>query len=400
MKWSVILLSVVLFVACGKIEYTATWDGKYAKEFRQGAGTESDPYLIASAQELAFLAQEINFGYTYAGKYLKLTADLDMQGKENNKCLWPVIGRNGSFRGYFDGNGHRIRNIWIDGAGRSAPGGLFGKIGSGGTVSKVRIEEAGCIGNSGRPTGAVAGENEGLVTGCRVLGVSNMDGGVVGTNSGQVVACVSAGEMDKVSGGIVDINSGTVSNCRSQANISGYLDVGGICGTNEGNVTGCVFTGVCSAYNTVGGIIGRLTGKSVTNCYNRGQVKGEAEGKEKYIGGIVGLSFGLENTRNCYNAGTGGNPLEGGSSYQDPMYNCYYDIRNYRDYYDTYKHYYNDRYSYGYHDYFSEGKTTQFMKSAAFVRLLNENSEEGVWKMDDTGINDGYPVLKNIDYGE
>ena len=38
------------------------WDGSVATAFAGGTGTESDPYVIASASQLAFLADRVNAG--------------------------------------------------------------------------------------------------------------------------------------------------------------------------------------------------------------------------------------------------------------------------------------------------------------------------------------------------
>ncbi len=39
------------------------WDGTVATEFAGGTGTESDPYLIETGAQLAYLAQQTNQGY-------------------------------------------------------------------------------------------------------------------------------------------------------------------------------------------------------------------------------------------------------------------------------------------------------------------------------------------------
>lgn len=86
-----------------------TWDGSVAMSFAKGNGTEGDPYLITSAEQLAFLAKEINSGKNYTGKNFSLMCDIDLANRS-----WTPIG-NGihSFMGNFDGNGHTIGNLKI-----------------------------------------------------------------------------------------------------------------------------------------------------------------------------------------------------------------------------------------------------------------------------------------------
>ncbi len=86
-----------------------TWDGSVASSFDGGDGSETDPYRIATAEQLAFLASEINSGKSYTGKHFALVADLDLA-----EVPWTPIG-NGtySFDGFFDGKGHTISNLNI-----------------------------------------------------------------------------------------------------------------------------------------------------------------------------------------------------------------------------------------------------------------------------------------------
>ena len=74
----------------------------------QGSGTESDPYLIADANDLMVMAAD-------TGDYDKcfmMTADIDLSGNTYEHSL---IGHDDAFTGSFDGNGHIIRNLTIEG---------------------------------------------------------------------------------------------------------------------------------------------------------------------------------------------------------------------------------------------------------------------------------------------
>lgn len=55
---------------------TVIWNGRAASGFAEGIGSRYDPYLISTAEELARLAQTVNEGDQYNGKYFKLTSDL------------------------------------------------------------------------------------------------------------------------------------------------------------------------------------------------------------------------------------------------------------------------------------------------------------------------------------
>ena len=107
-----------------------TWNGKIASAFGGGKGTESDPYLIQSCAQLAYLAKKVNAGSNYAGKYFRLEADLDLKNR-----LWTPIGTYEKyFSGHFDGNGHSVSGLVVAEALTNqnyACAGLFGYIANG-----------------------------------------------------------------------------------------------------------------------------------------------------------------------------------------------------------------------------------------------------------------------------
>lgn len=62
------------------------WDGSVASSFGGGTGTETNPYRINSAAQLAYLAEVFNDpdvkNNTYYGKYYKLTSNIDLDKRE------------------------------------------------------------------------------------------------------------------------------------------------------------------------------------------------------------------------------------------------------------------------------------------------------------------------------
>lgn len=129
----------------------------YADSYAGGDGSKTNPYKIATAEQLAKLARDVNNGNTsqaFLGKYFKLTADIDLKNG-----IWMPIGKyynygngNGNnrlFFGKFDGNGHVIKNMHIQWEGTDAwsAWGLFSTLqGSSSTnlttVTNLIIENA------------------------------------------------------------------------------------------------------------------------------------------------------------------------------------------------------------------------------------------------------------------
>ena len=168
-------------------ETSAIWDGTAATGFASGSGTESDPYIIESAGQLAYLAKTVNNGITYQGKYIKLANDIELNDY-NAKCWilnaveWTAIGTEGNgFKGTFDGGGHTVSGIYIDTVNRYQ--GLFGYVYSG-TIKNIGVDDSYIKG--GYDVGGVVVYNyRGTVSKCynkgRVTGSSSV-GGVVGNN--------------------------------------------------------------------------------------------------------------------------------------------------------------------------------------------------------------------------
>ena len=60
------------------IQSDGNWqdNGVPANSFAGGTGTPSDPYLISTASQLAYLAKIVNAGEDTANKYYKLTGNI------------------------------------------------------------------------------------------------------------------------------------------------------------------------------------------------------------------------------------------------------------------------------------------------------------------------------------
>ena len=83
-----------------------------AASFEGGDGTKDDPYKIATAAQLKKLADDVNGGNAYSGKYFELTEPIDLGGSEDNQ--WTPIGPNSSskpFSGIFDGGGNKVSGL-------------------------------------------------------------------------------------------------------------------------------------------------------------------------------------------------------------------------------------------------------------------------------------------------
>ncbi len=129
-----------------------------------GAGTEANPYLISSVEDLILFRNSVNAGdtkYNAAGVYVALGADINLADVD-----WSVnIGDdcNATFDGIFDGQGKTIKNLTSTETAKKADGyictGLFGAIGGNAVVKNFTIE------NVTISTGDFAGNNVAAVVG-------------------------------------------------------------------------------------------------------------------------------------------------------------------------------------------------------------------------------------------
>lgn len=118
-------------------------DGSINFELKiSGTGTESDPFLINNLAELLWLQEKVDEqaadGSTqFAGKYFKLTADIDLAGINWNP-IGSMSGDHGSFKGVFDGDGHTISNLNCQQAGNGL--GLFARTAGNAEIKNLTLE--------------------------------------------------------------------------------------------------------------------------------------------------------------------------------------------------------------------------------------------------------------------
>ncbi|MBN1510333.1 MAG: hypothetical protein JW955_26025 [Sedimentisphaerales bacterium] len=225
----------------------------------KGAGSSFDPYLIATAEDLGAVRR-----YRRSAWY-RLVADIDLSG-----VAWtaPPIP---AFSGVFDGHGHQIRHLTLQGDDASRMG-LFGRIEGDACVYNLGLEDVRIVMADGsHRAGGLAGDNAGYVVNCYVTGIA------------------SGGNNCRTIGGLIGVNwLGVISDC--------YAAVGVEAGDASVQVGGLV------GYNYMG---------AIANCYAAGRVSGPDD--DGSFGALVGRNSELAGTHNCYylSASDGGGPDRG-----------------------------------------------------------------------------------------
>ena len=256
-----------------------------------GSGTSASPYVITTAKQLSDFSRTVNAGNSYAGKYVRLDADIDMAAESES---FKPIGSSETrcFQGVFNGDGHTVSNLTLD-LGEQMGVGLFGYTGASSLVHDINIKNFN-ITTYGRYVGALIGYAKGSV--------ANVN-----------VASTSITTYYITVGGVVGYYQGTnLQNAEFDGSVSGWGSVGGIVGElrgkarqlrNHGTVTMSQYYD--AAYTGVGGVAGATQNytqgrSSITDSYNDGHVIGRSS--TSYVGGVVGQLQTADVAR-CFNVG-------------------------------------------------------------------------------------------------
>lgn len=314
------------------------WDGTMADAYAGGDGTESNPYQIATAEQLALLAHSVNDEHiNYAGQYFVLTADIDLFGVQDQDTLqWVPIGIRGSasgdqddshhpFFGTFDGNNHTIYNLYFNDSNQSYVG-LFGNVGH----CRLRnIKFSNVFIRAYSYAGALCGfaSYDTFIDNCHVL-----DGEIIVqyVNCGGLVGFIKTYYhvyYDSYNWSFTDYLS-RITNCSNYADIEGSYHstigtccyggiVGGISqyqGASHGHIGNCVNYGSVTGVSGTGGICGSvfstyaISADSITvaGCRNYGDIIPSDQSHNSgagNMGGIIGVINNGGTIRYCCNSG-------------------------------------------------------------------------------------------------
>ena len=223
-------------------------------------GSEAKPYIISTTAGLDKLAQKVNAGNDYSGKFFKLGANIEYdKNTENN--FTPVGNSDHSFYGTFDGDGKSISGIKINKPENGTYQGIFGFVD--GTVKNLVVSNC----------SFAAGQNIGAIAGCLRGGIS----------------------------------TGTIENCYvgNDVTLIGHSFIGGIVGQNDGgDIKGCASAATISGSkssgygaDTLGGIVGKTKpsylkpSSTLTDNIFTGTIIGDLYEVEGHIGAIVGEDY-------------------------------------------------------------------------------------------------------------
>ena len=360
------------------------WDGSIATAFAGGSGTGNDPYQIADGAQLAYLANSVNGGESYADIYFVLTANIDLGNKD-----WTPIANSFSdallggsnyriFAGNFDGKGYTISNVSIGSETTPFESDVFGLFGATeGKISNLNLDTVSIHGVAKITSigavigfaGGLVGYSGGYIENCHVTGLT-MDmsapsnvyaaaycvGGLVGVlDETQLInECSVSGSIKEKAGkgsigGLIgelgkaakitysrsDVTVNVKADSRGGANVGGFIGKGNGKTDAETIIRNCYATGNVTGGAYTGGFAGGLWGLNIKNCYASGNVSQAAAAMASFVGTDASDPNYYGSITNCFTTGivTGSSPSLYAFAMQDAterseITNCYFAVEN------------------------------------------------------------------------
>jgi hypothetical protein len=296
----------IMFFATLIISLTPTSPFSMVNAADTSKGVPETARHIQTAAQLAAIG-----GVQSAGEYYVLDNDINLVDE------WVPID---DFRGTFDGQNHKITNLYVLQSSNRATAGLFGSTTTVALVKNVivSINSNGVTASSSFSScaGGLIGDSGGAVSNCYATGTVSSSssyqsyaGGLIGFSGGGAVSnCYATGTVSSSSpsyahayaGGLIGFSGGgAVSNCYATGTVSSSSCAGGLIGDSSGGaVSNCYATGTVSSSSCAGGLIGSGW-KIVENCYATGDVTATSVAGAVYAGGLFGSESGERMTR-CY----------------------------------------------------------------------------------------------------
>lgn len=280
--------------------------GEAQSPFDGGRGTETNPYQIATVEQLDYVREFLDVHFIQ-------TADIDMDVPPYNQNGWKPLG---SFSGVYDGNNYTISNLSISSGDFYV--GLFASIKNEvKNLTLKNIEVTGSGSYIGGLTGALLGDLENIRVSGEITASHNTIGGIAGL-----------------------FTEGTASSVHSSVNLTGTNNTGGLFGMVELEdkieIMESSFTGTIASNFSAGGFIGRNRKSNsapvgsdgipiITNSYFAGTIDAD------WAGGFIGIDDETARITNSYSVGAitsedqhaGGIAGSGGKKTYDSIENLY-----------------------------------------------------------------------------
>ena len=283
--------------------------------FASGNGTEDDPYLIATEDQLRDFAASLTSKIDYTGKYVALANSINV----SSKAWTPISGSEYLFNGTFDGRGYAIDGMTLGAEGEpfalnneNLYIGLFGVLGTNSVVKNVNLTNVAFYTTYGATAylGGIAGVTQGSTTD------GNFTGALIDSCSVSGTFYLNNTEGNHFVGGLVGMQyKGATINSHVSIRATGIVDgsdlaeVGGLVGlNNRGLIANCwtdndLFYASGNRENgnegmaVVSNLVACNAG-ALVNCYASGDLT--TREFSTYAGMVSGWVTGIGKSYNCW----------------------------------------------------------------------------------------------------
>lgn len=245
---------------------------------------ENGNLIIRTYEDLVLLSQLVRSDYeTYGSQNYILVNNI--RAAEDSSWTQGIgsVEENKPFNGTFYGNGYCIFGLNVNCA---EYGGLFELIGENGRVQDLMVFDCNFT-VPAQTAGGIAAINRGTIDHC-ISGV-NFTTGTIHISADLVINASALNSIinGNFSGGIAGENSGLITGCRNAGIVNG-TQCGGIAGVNTGRIYGSANNArIGSSTTSVSGGLAGQNGGSIESCYNSGSVNGSSQ---QAVGSIAGLN--------------------------------------------------------------------------------------------------------------
>lgn len=264
-----------------------------------GSGTSDKPYTLGTEGHLLELSSEV-YICDFDGIYFRLENDIVLQPED----WFPIGNSDKSFSGHFDGAGHQIAGIILDG--KKNVNGFFGYLSRNAVVTALHLKGRMTVHQDDNCMGMLAGTSYGTIRGCQIDaeadmeiagGPKNYTGGIAGINEGTIDGCKVTLAFDaKTSspmlhsdaalvyvGGIASANYSKIEQCTAcmTMDFTGIprqmLCVGGLAAENQASINSCQISGVIKCQQTVFGLA-EINTAAICSCKSTADLEVAANG--------------------------------------------------------------------------------------------------------------------------
>lgn len=251
-------------------EWSSPFEFTTGDPFPLGEGTEQDPFIILSVEQLQLIQE-------YPDLHYALNSDIDASSTiswNDGAGFVPIGSLQTPFSGSLDGQGFTIDGLFIYRPSNNQIA-IFASTHENSSISNLALRNIDITGSIA--TGSIVGVHKGSISKVSVTGSvtgNSHTGGLVGESYGSIDLSFSQADVLRILGPATGGLTGwakagsSISNSYATGSVRGSVRVGGLVGFLEGSISGSYASAAIQGDAETGGLSGAASGSaSVINSY-------------------------------------------------------------------------------------------------------------------------------------